>query len=93
MGVDQALVIGAEEEIFEMNSGYICCTVREDLRYILGRLMKRRDRLDHILTLWNCSGKGPENSTPRMLRHQTDPLSHIAWRPCAREIASGCRGR
>ncbi len=31
VGVDQALVIGAEEEIFEMNNGCICCTVRGDL--------------------------------------------------------------
>lgn len=31
VGVDQELVIGAEEEIFEMNNGCICCTVRGDL--------------------------------------------------------------
>jgi G3E family GTPase len=49
VGVDQALVIGAEEEIFEMNNGCICCTVRGDLIRILGNLMKRRDRFDHIL--------------------------------------------
>ncbi len=49
VGVDQALVIGAEEEIFEMNNGCICCTVRGDLIRILGSLMKRRDKFDHIL--------------------------------------------
>jgi len=49
VGVDQALVIGAEEEIFEMNNGCICCTVRGDLIRILGNLMKRRDKFDHIL--------------------------------------------
>ncbi|MBE3558178.1 MAG: GTP-binding protein [Ktedonobacteraceae bacterium] len=49
VGVDQDLVIGAEEEIFEMNNGCICCTVRGDLIRILGNLMKRRDRFDHIL--------------------------------------------
>src|SRR6516164_3662044 len=49
IGVDQDLVIGAEEEIFEMNNGCICCTVRGDLIRILGNLMKRRDRFDHIL--------------------------------------------
>jgi G3E family GTPase len=49
VGVDQALVIGAEEEIFEMNNGCICCTVRGDLIRILGNLMKRRDRFDYIL--------------------------------------------
>ena len=49
VGVDHELVIGAEEEIFEMNTGCICCTVRGDLIRILGTLMKRRDRFDAIL--------------------------------------------
>jgi G3E family GTPase len=49
VGVDQELVIGAEEEIFEMNNGCICCTVRGDLIRILGNLMKRRDKFDYIL--------------------------------------------
>jgi G3E family GTPase len=49
IGVDHELVIGAEEEIFEMNNGCICCTVRGDLIRILGNLMKRRHRFDHIL--------------------------------------------
>ncbi|TVR65474.1 MAG: GTP-binding protein [Gemmatimonadales bacterium] len=49
VGVDQDLVIGAEEEIFEMNNGCICCTVRGDLIRILGNLMKRRDRFDFIV--------------------------------------------
>jgi G3E family GTPase len=49
VGVDQALVIGAEEEIFEMNNGCICCTVRGDLIRILGSLMKRRDRFDYVM--------------------------------------------
>ena len=49
VGVDHELVIGAEEEIFEMNNGCICCTVRGDLIRILNTLMKRRDRFDAIL--------------------------------------------
>ena len=49
VGVDQELVIGAEEEIFEMNNGCICCTVRGDLIRILSNLMKRKDKFDHIL--------------------------------------------
>ncbi len=49
VGIDQALVIGAEEEIFEMNNGCICCTVRGDLIRIIGNLLKRRDRFDYIL--------------------------------------------
>ena len=49
IGVDQELVINADEEIFEMNNGCICCTVRGDLIRILGNLMNRRDRFDRIL--------------------------------------------
>lgn len=49
VGVDNELVIGADEEIFEMNNGCICCTVRGDLIRILTRLTKRKDRLDMIL--------------------------------------------
>ena len=49
VGVDNQLVIQSDEEIFEMNNGCICCTVRGDLLRILGRLMKRKDRLDGIL--------------------------------------------
>ncbi len=49
IGIDNALVINADEEIFEMNNGCLCCTVRGDLIRILGQLMKRRDRFDYIL--------------------------------------------
>ena len=49
VGVDQALVIGADEEIFETANGCICCTVRGDLIRILGQLRKRRERFDHVI--------------------------------------------
>jgi G3E family GTPase len=49
IGIDDALVLDAEEEIFEMNNGCICCTVRGDLIRILGNLVRRRDRFDRIV--------------------------------------------
>jgi G3E family GTPase len=49
VGVDSDLVIGAEEELFETNNGCICCKVRGDLIRILGNLMKRRQKFDHVL--------------------------------------------
>ncbi|MBJ3778061.1 CobW family GTP-binding protein [Acuticoccus mangrovi] len=48
-GIDNDLVVDADEEVFEMNNGCICCTVRGDLIRILGGLMKRADRFDAIL--------------------------------------------
>ena len=49
VGIDDAIVLDAEEEIFEMNNGCICCTVRGDLIRILGNLMRRKDKFDQIL--------------------------------------------
>ena len=49
IGIDHNLVVNADEEIFEMNNGCICCTVRGDLIRILGNLLERRARFDHVL--------------------------------------------
>jgi G3E family GTPase len=49
IGIDNELVVQADEEIFEMNNGCICCTVRGDLIRILGNLMKRKNKFDYIL--------------------------------------------
>lgn len=49
VGIDNQLVIDADEEIFEMNNGCICCTVRGDLIRIIGNLMKRRHKFDHLV--------------------------------------------
>ena len=48
-GIDNDLVVDADEEVFEMNNGCICCIVRGDLIRILGGLMKRADQLDAII--------------------------------------------
>jgi G3E family GTPase len=49
VGIDNDLVVNSDEEIFEMNNGCICCTVRGDLIRIIEGLMKRRGRFDGIL--------------------------------------------
>jgi G3E family GTPase len=48
-GIDNDLVVQADEEIIEMNNGCICCTVRGDLVRIIEGLMKRRKTIDGIL--------------------------------------------
>ncbi|MBX3736576.1 MAG: GTP-binding protein [Candidatus Didemnitutus sp.] len=69
VGVDNQLVIQSDEEIFEMNNGCICCTVRGDLLRILTRLMKRKDRLDAIL----IETTGLANPAPVAQTFFTDP--------------------
>jgi G3E family GTPase len=49
LGIDNDLVVNADEEVFEMNNGCICCTVRGDLIRIIEGLMKRKDKFDGIL--------------------------------------------
>ena len=49
IGIDNDLVIGADEEVFEMNNGCICCTVRGDLVRILDGLMRRKGKFDAII--------------------------------------------
>ena len=49
VGIDNDLIVDTDEEVFEMNNGCICCTVRGDLIRIIETLMRRRDRFDGIL--------------------------------------------
>ena len=49
LGVDNDLVVDTDEEVFEMNNGCICCTVRGDLIRIVSGLMKRRGKFDGII--------------------------------------------
>ena len=49
IGIDNDLVVNADEEVFEMNNGCICCTVRGDLIRIIEGLMRRKGRFDAII--------------------------------------------
>jgi G3E family GTPase len=49
IGIDNDLVMGADEEVFEMNNGCICCTVRGDLMRIIDGLMRRPEKFDAII--------------------------------------------
>ncbi len=49
IGIDNELVVGADEEVFEMNNGCVCCTVRGDLVRIIDGLMRRKGRFDAII--------------------------------------------
>src|SRR5450631_3671966 len=49
IGIDNDLIVGADEEVFEMNNGCICCTVRGDLIRIIEGLLKRKGKFDAII--------------------------------------------
>jgi G3E family GTPase len=49
IGIDNDLVVGVDEEVFEMNNGCICCTVRGDLVRILDGLMRRKGKFDAVI--------------------------------------------
>ena len=49
IGIDNDLIVGADEEVFEMNNGCVCCTVRGDLVRIMDGLMRRKGRFDAII--------------------------------------------
>lgn len=49
VGIDNDLIVNVDEEIFEMNNGCICCTVRGDLIRIIAGLMRRSRGFDGIV--------------------------------------------
>jgi G3E family GTPase len=49
IGIDNDLIVGADEEVFEMNNGCVCCTVRGDLIRIIEGLMRRKGKFDAII--------------------------------------------
>jgi G3E family GTPase len=49
IGIDNELIVGADEEVFEMNNGCVCCTVRGDLIRVVSGLMKRKGKFDAII--------------------------------------------
>ncbi|HEY4192870.1 MAG TPA: GTP-binding protein [Mesorhizobium sp.] len=49
IGIDNELILNTDEELFEMNNGCVCCTVRGDLIRVVEGLMRRPGRFDAIL--------------------------------------------
>ena len=49
IGVDSEFIIGADQDIFEMSNGCICCSIRGDMIETLNRLLEQHKKFDHIL--------------------------------------------
>nr|CRH05725.1 Putative GTPase, CobW/HypB/UreG, nucleotide-binding domain, with Cobalamin synthesis protein cobW C-terminal domain [Candidatus Magnetococcus massalia] len=49
IGMDEVFVMHAEEDLFEMNNGCVCCSVRGDLIEALKRIAEQPRRVDHVL--------------------------------------------
>jgi len=76
VGVDHQLLVSGDEELMEMNNGCICCSVRGDLIRILGRLLKRKNRLDGVL----IETTGLANPAPVAQTFFTDDEMRAAFR-------------
>ncbi len=91
LGIDGGLVVGAEEELFELNNGCACCKVRGDLLRVIGGLVKRRDWFDGFLV--ECSGLADPAPVAQtffaddLIRHRTR-LDSIICVADARHLAS-----
>ncbi|MGP0630836.1 CobW family GTP-binding protein [Nitrospina sp. 32_T5] len=49
IGIDHDLVVGAEEDLFEMSNGCVCCSIKGDLIETLNRLLARQKQIDYIV--------------------------------------------
>jgi G3E family GTPase len=49
VSIDNQLVVGADEEILELNNGCLCCRVRGDLIKSLNDLINRKKRFDYVI--------------------------------------------
>lgn len=49
LGIDGSLVVGAEEEIYELNNGCVCCKLRGDLIRVVTSLLRRPGGFDGIV--------------------------------------------
>ena len=72
VGIDGKLVVPADEQILEMNNGCTCCTVRGDLIGIIGDLLQRRDKFDHLL----IETTGLADPSPVIQSFFTDEVLH-----------------
>lgn len=47
--IDNELVIGADDGIFEMSNGCVCCSLNDELINILIKLIKRPQKINHLI--------------------------------------------
>ena len=90
-GIDGDLIVGADEEIFEMNNGCICCTVRGDLIRILGERCPKIAAGIYLPALGLHAGRPPAptaNDGGRGRRFPTAPSARPAH-PCTRGGTAG----
>ena len=76
IGIDNDLIVESDEEVFEMNNGCVCCTVRGDLIRVVEGLMKRPGPLRRA-----SSSRPPAWPTRRRWRRPSSWTTTCAPRP------------
>ena len=86
IGIDNELVVNADEEVFEMNNGCICCTVRGDLVRIIDGLMRRRGWFGLERRRWGRLFKLNNEELDFFELHEEADIEHsdLGWRTIAR---------
>jgi G3E family GTPase len=91
VSIDHDLVIGADEDIFEMSNGCVCCSIKGDLIKTLNNLLARRDKIDYILIeATGLASPGPiaqaflvEDEFPTSLKLDGVVTLDVAWEQIA----------
>ena len=79
IGIDNDLIVESDEEIYEMNNGCVCCTVRGDLIRVVEGLMQRPGRFDAIIVETTGLGR-PGAGRPDLLHGRRRALQDQARR-------------
>ena len=83
IGIDNELVVNADEEVFEMNNGCICCTVRGDLVRIIDGLMRRKGKFDAIIVeTTGLADPAPVAQTFFMMSSEEVSTDTLTQKPC-----------
>lgn len=49
IGIDNELIVSADEQMVELSNGCVCCTINEDLVEAVHRVLERDDKVDYLV--------------------------------------------
>ena len=49
IGIDNELIVSTDESMVELNNGFICCTINEDLVNAVYKILEREEKIDYLV--------------------------------------------